>query len=71
MEKMARQLSPSNGVLKSLLENPLKLPFQHDGGKAGCGGLLRPVAGGLLSVNSKHRGSALSAFDIWTQCQTH
>ncbi|XP_059891941.1 hepatic leukemia factor-like [Gadus macrocephalus] len=32
MEKMARQLSPSNGVLKSLLENPLKLPFQHDGG---------------------------------------
>ncbi|CAL8273840.1 unnamed protein product [Lota lota] len=32
MEKMARHLPPSNGVLKSLLENPLKLPFQHDGG---------------------------------------
>uniref|UniRef100_A0AAQ4RD98 HLF transcription factor, PAR bZIP family member n=2 Tax=Gasterosteus aculeatus aculeatus TaxID=481459 RepID=A0AAQ4RD98_GASAC len=39
MEKMARPLAmnptfapPSHGVLKSLLENPLKLPFHHDGG---------------------------------------
>ncbi|XP_062342576.1 HLF transcription factor, PAR bZIP family member a isoform X2 [Osmerus eperlanus] len=37
MEKMARPLSvnptfrpPTHGVLKSLLENPMKLPFQHD-----------------------------------------
>lgn len=36
--KMARPsinptfLMPSHGVLKSLLENPLKLPFQHDEG---------------------------------------
>ncbi|XP_013881187.1 HLF transcription factor, PAR bZIP family member a isoform X2 [Austrofundulus limnaeus] len=39
MEKMARPLSinptflpPTHGVLKSLLENPLKLPFHHDEG---------------------------------------
>lgn len=40
MEKMARPLPinptflpPTHGVLKSLLENPLKLPFHHDEGK--------------------------------------
>nr|XP_019950226.1 PREDICTED: hepatic leukemia factor isoform X1 [Paralichthys olivaceus] len=39
MEKMARPLAvnpaflpPTHGVLKSLLENPLKLPFHHDDG---------------------------------------
>lgn len=39
MEKMARPLPinptflpPTHGVLKSLLENPLKLPFHHDEG---------------------------------------
>lgn len=39
MEKMARPLSlnptflpPTHGVLKSLLENPMKLPFYHDDG---------------------------------------
>ncbi|XP_037332148.2 HLF transcription factor, PAR bZIP family member a [Pungitius pungitius] len=39
MEKMARPLQmnptfaqPSHGVLKSLLENPLKMPFHHDEG---------------------------------------
>ncbi|KAM6913757.1 HLF transcription factor, PAR bZIP family member a [Lycodopsis pacificus] len=39
MEKMARSLAmnpslvpPTHGVLKSLLENPLKLPFHHDEG---------------------------------------
>ncbi|XP_076866396.1 HLF transcription factor, PAR bZIP family member a [Brachyhypopomus gauderio] len=37
MEKMSRALNaglapPSHGVLKSLLENPLKLPFQHEEG---------------------------------------
>ncbi|XP_055008391.1 HLF transcription factor, PAR bZIP family member a [Boleophthalmus pectinirostris] len=39
MEKMARPLPlnpgylpPTHGVLKSLLENPLKLPFHHDDG---------------------------------------
>ncbi|TNN29784.1 Hepatic leukemia factor [Liparis tanakae] len=39
MEKMARALAmnpsfapPPHGVLKSLLENPLKLPFHHDDG---------------------------------------
>ncbi|KAM6957317.1 HLF transcription factor, PAR bZIP family member a [Aplochiton taeniatus] len=39
MEKMARPISinptflpPTHGVLKSLLENPLKLPFHHDEG---------------------------------------
>ncbi|KAM4598517.1 HLF transcription factor, PAR bZIP family member a isoform 2-T2 [Polymixia lowei] len=39
MEKMARPLAinptflpPTHGVLKSLLENPLKLPFHHDEG---------------------------------------
>ncbi|XP_029913475.1 HLF transcription factor, PAR bZIP family member a isoform X2 [Myripristis murdjan] len=41
MEKMARPLPlnptflpPTHGVLKSLLENPLKLPFHHDEGFA-------------------------------------
>ncbi|XP_077589881.1 HLF transcription factor, PAR bZIP family member a [Stigmatopora nigra] len=41
MEKMARPLPvnaaflpPTHGVLKSLLENPLKLPFQHEPGLA-------------------------------------
>lgn len=40
MEKMARPLPinptflpPTHGVLKSLLENPLKLPFHHDEGR--------------------------------------
>ncbi|XP_024257886.1 hepatic leukemia factor-like [Oncorhynchus tshawytscha] len=38
MEKMARPVplnssfqTPTNGVLKSLLENPMKLPFHHEG----------------------------------------
>uniref|UniRef100_A0A8C2CQY6 HLF transcription factor, PAR bZIP family member n=1 Tax=Cyprinus carpio TaxID=7962 RepID=A0A8C2CQY6_CYPCA len=40
MEKMSRPLPinptflpPTHGVLKSLLENPMKLPFHHDEGK--------------------------------------
>lgn len=40
MEKMSRPLlvnptflPPTHGVLKSLLENPMKLPFHHDDGK--------------------------------------
>lgn len=42
MEKMSRPLPinptflpPTHGVLKSLLENPMKLPFHHDEGKDG------------------------------------
>lgn len=59
MEKMARYLPPSNGVLKSLLENPLKLPFQHDGGKRGVlGG--RPEGSAVVC---QHGGSTLSG--VW------
>lgn len=29
-------LPPTHGVLKSLLENPLKLPFHHDEGTGCC-----------------------------------
>lgn len=48
MEKMSRHPVPPNpgfpppaahGVLKSLLENPLKLPLQHEG-EAGSGFIL-------------------------------
>lgn len=51
MEKMARPLPinptflpPTHGVLKSLLENPLKLPFHHDEGTFKPGQNLKPRA---------------------------
>lgn len=62
MEKMARPLPinptflpPTHGVLKSLLENPLKLPFHHDEGTDCCFVLFFTVA----TVNSSLKLSAV------------
>lgn len=79
MEKMARPLPlnpaflpPTHGVLKSLLENPLKLPFHHDEGTSFTR-LLRtsPILNRAFipcyvpSVNTERHNTALKLPSEW------
>lgn len=50
-------LPPTHGVLKSLLENPMKLPFHHDEGKGGWMSLWTGLNGLLHQLLDVRRGA--------------